>query len=73
MILQLNQENLLIKAFFLDSINSLYSDDSLKRVIFLEILDSLKILSDNERNKRPYHKYIKGHNGLNLALSKDVF
>ena len=67
------QEKVLIDSLFLKSIDSLFINDSTRAEIYSEILDSLNVLSDLERKKRPYHVDIVGRSGLKLALSRETF
>ncbi len=67
------QEKILLDSLFLESIDSLFINDTTKTKIYTEILDSLTVLSKLERKKKPYHVDIVGRNGLKLALSKETF
>lgn len=67
------QDKLLFDLLFLLSVKRPFSNDTLKSLIYTQIIDSLKILEEKELLKKPVHVDIVGRNGLHLAVPKDDF
>jgi hypothetical protein len=60
-------------ATFLGPLDISFLNSPDKAKIYKEILDSLKVLAELERLKKPVHVDIVGRNGLKLAMSKVDF
>lgn len=62
------QRQVLLDSLFLLSVEDLYREETKQAEIYRTILDSLKLLSDAERLKKPYRTDIVGRDSLTLAF-----
>ncbi len=65
------QERIMLDTLYLPIVKGMFDNEATKKVIYNLILDSLKLLAEKERLKKPVHVDIVGRNGLKLAISKE--